>query len=54
MTKNFRSFSFEFFPPKTTQGKRKLKAIAKKFEFFSPEYFSVTFGAGGSTKQGTI
>ena len=54
MTKNFRSFSFEFFPPKTTQGKKKLKAIAKKFEFFSPEYFSVTFGAGGSTKQGTI
>ncbi|SVD53721.1 uncharacterized protein METZ01_LOCUS406575, partial [marine metagenome] len=54
MTKNFRSFSFEFFPPKTPQGKKKIKAIAKKLEFFSPEYFSVTFGAGGSTKQGTI
>ena len=54
MTKNFRSFSFEFFPPKTPQGKKKIKAVAKKLEFFSPEYFSVTFGAGGSTKQGTI
>ena len=46
--------SFEFFPPKTDLGKEKLLKITKKLSSFSPEYFSVTFGAGGSTREGTL
>ena len=46
--------SFEFFPPKTEKGKENLVALTKKLSRFSPEYFSVTFGAGGSTREGTL
>lgn len=47
------TFSFEFFPPKTEQGLSKLIACAKQLRSMSPEFFSVTFGAGGSTKTQT-
>lgn len=46
--------SFEFFPPKTEEGREKLLAVSKKLGQLDPAYFSVTFGAGGSTQQGTI
>ena len=51
---NSKTISFEFFPPKTDLGKEKLISIAKNLEDLSPEYFSVTFGAGGSTQEGTL
>jgi methylenetetrahydrofolate reductase (NADPH) len=47
-------FSFEFFPPKTVEGAEKLVAVRDKLAELKPKYFSVTFGAGGSTQQGTI
>ena len=48
------NYSFEFFPPRTTEGEEKLKTTVKKLSVFNPEFFSVTFGAGGSTKDKTI
>ena len=54
MEKNSKTLSFEFFPPKTASGLDKLVNIAKNFEAVPAEYFSVTFGAGGSTQQGTL
>lgn len=47
-------FSFEFFPPKTAEGKLKLTQTREQLAKLKPKYFSVTFGAGGSTQQGTI
>ncbi len=47
-------YSFEFFPPKTEQGLDKLRATRTELAKLKPKYFSVTFGAGGSTQQGTI
>lgn len=46
--------SFEFFPPKTEEGRVKLLEVSKTLGQLDPAYFSVTFGAGGSTQQGTI
>jgi len=48
------TFSFEFFPTKTPEGAEKLKAVREKLSELNPKYFSVTFGAGGSTQQGTL
>lgn len=47
-------FSFEFFPPKTPEGEKKLLITRNELAKLQPKYFSVTFGAGGSTQQGTI
>ena len=49
-----RIFSFEFFPPKTSEGKEKLRATWQQLATLKPRFFSVTFGAGGSTQQGTL
>ncbi len=49
-----RRFSFEFFPPKTDQGKEKLQAVRDQLAAVNPDFFSVTFGAGGSTRDRTI
>ena len=46
--------SFEFFPPKTQEGREKLLTVIQQLGKINPAYFSVTFGAGGSTQQGTI
>jgi len=46
--------SFEFFPPKTEEGRVKLLNVSSTLGQLDPAYFSVTFGAGGSTQQGTI
>ena len=50
---NPHNFSIEFFPPKTAEGAEKLRATRAKLAELQPKYFSVTFGAGGSTQQGT-
>lgn len=47
-------FSIEFFPPKTPEGAEKLRIAREKLADLQPKYFSVTFGAGGSTQQGTL
>lgn len=48
------TISFEFFPPKTDDGVTQLLQAAKDLANANPEYFSVTFGAGGSTRDGTV
>ncbi len=49
-----RSFSFEFFPPKTPDGAQKLQATWKQLAQLKPRFFSVTYGAGGSTRDPTL
>ena len=49
-----RTFSFELFPPKTEDGKAKLRTTWHELARLKPRFFSVTFGAGGSTQQGTL
>ena len=46
--------SFEFFPTKTAEGAEKLALVRDKLSVLKPLYFSVTYGAGGSTQEGTI
>ena len=46
--------SFEFFPPKTPDGVEKLRAARAQLAQLKPKFVSVTFGAGGSTQQGTL
>lgn len=48
------NFSIEFFPPKTPEGAEKLRTACGKLAELNPKYFSVTYGAGGSTQQGTL
>ena len=47
-------FSFEFFPPRTEEGSQNLSQVVEDLNQFDPEFFSVTFGAGGSTKEKTL
>lgn len=49
-----RTFSFEFFPPKSEEGMEKLRATRRQLAQLKPAFFSVTFGAGGSTQKGTL
>ena len=46
--------SNEFFPPQTPEGVEKLRAVREKLAVLKPEFFSVTFGAGGSTRERTF
>ena len=46
--------SFEFFPPKTPEGADKLRVARQQLYARKPEFCSVTYGAGGSTQQGTF
>ena len=46
--------SFEFFPPKTPEGAEKLRAVRQQLYAQRPEFCSVTYGAGGSTQEGTF
>ena len=46
--------SLEFFPPKTPEGAEKLRAVRSKLYALQPDFCSVTFGAGGSTQEGTL
>ncbi len=54
MTEKSPKISFEFFPPKSDDGKQKLLNTRNSLKTLNPEYVSVTFGAGGSTQEGTI
>ena len=49
-----RTFSFEFFPPNTPEGQEKLRATTRQLAQLKPKFFSVTFGAGGSTRDRTL
>ena len=49
-----REFSFEFYPPKTPEGVTKLRATRMQLAQLKPTFFSVTYGAGGSTREGTL
>ena len=46
--------SFEFFPPKTPEGADKLRAVRQQLYVLHPDFCSVTYGAGGSTQEGTF
>jgi methylenetetrahydrofolate reductase (NADPH) len=48
------SLSFEFFPPKTSEGMKNLEKTALELSITKPHFFSMTFGAGGSTRDGTF
>jgi methylenetetrahydrofolate reductase (NADPH) len=52
--KHPRTFSFEFFPPKTPEGVEKLRAARRQLAQLKPKFFSVTYGAGGSTRDRTL
>ena len=49
-----RIFSFEFFPPATAEGMEKLRATREQLARLRPRFFSVTYGAGGSTRDRTL
>ncbi len=51
---NSTAYSFEFFPPKTAEGVATLRETRAELAKFKPEFFSVTFGAGGSTRDRTM
>lgn len=51
---NNRTFSIEFFPPKTPEGVEKLRETRRQLAQLHPKFFSVTFGAGGSTRDRTL
>lgn len=54
MTTTDKRFSFEFFPPKTDAGKEKLELLWTDLNSLNPAFFSVTYGAGGSTRDNTF
>ena len=51
---NPRVYSFEFYPPKTPEGMAKLRGTVQQLGQLRPQFFSVTYGAGGSTREGTL
>ncbi len=48
------TFSFELFPPKTEKGHKKLLTTIEKLAFFQPDFISVTYGAGGGSREKTF
>jgi methylenetetrahydrofolate reductase (NADPH) len=54
MQSDGRLHSLEFFPPRTPEGVEKLRAARRQLAQLKPSFCSVTFGAGGSTREGTL
>jgi len=54
MSEGRHSWSFEFFPPKTDEGERQLWQTIRELEALAPTFVSVTYGAGGSTRDRTV
>lgn len=54
MNTTYKAYSCEFFPPKTEKGANNLRTTLAELAELKPAYFSVTFGAGGSTQEGTF
>lgn len=54
LVKGHRSFSFEFFPPRNDEGEAKLWRAIRELEPLQPSFVSVTYGAGGSTRDRTV
>ncbi|HCZ16182.1 MAG TPA: methylenetetrahydrofolate reductase [NAD(P)H] [Candidatus Accumulibacter sp.] len=54
MTDHIPTFSLELFPPQTPEGSEKLRAARARMALLKPRFFSVTFGAGGSTRDRTL
>jgi methylenetetrahydrofolate reductase (NADPH) len=54
MTATRRIFSFEFFPPQTPEGSERLRVTRRQLAHLNPAYFSITFGAGGTTRDRTL
>lgn len=54
MSDNHLTFSCEFFPPKTEEGLDKLLKVQSELSELNPEFYSVTFGAGGTTRERTL
>ncbi|TWH76184.1 5,10-methylenetetrahydrofolate reductase (NAD(P)) [Azomonas agilis] len=54
MSTSERRYSFEFFPAKTEAGHEKLLATARQLAAYQPDFFSCTYGAGGSTRDRTL
>ncbi len=52
--KQAQPISFEFFPTKTAEGAKKLALVRDRLSVLDPLYYSVTYGAGGSTQEGTL
>src|SRR3972149_7020378 len=52
--KHPRTFSFEFFPPKTPEGVQRLSTTWRQLAQLKPRFFSVPYGAGGSTRDRTL
>lgn len=48
------TYSFELFPPQTSEGIEKLRLTCNRLALYHPKFFSVTFGAGGSTRERTL
>lgn len=51
---SYQHLSIEFFPPQTAEGADKLRVVRQKLAVLKPEFFSVTFGAGGTTQERTF
>jgi methylenetetrahydrofolate reductase (NADPH) len=49
-----RTYSFEFYPPKTPEALARLRGTVQQLAQLQPTFFSVTYGAGGSTREGTL
>jgi methylenetetrahydrofolate reductase (NADPH) len=54
VNKSKKGFSFEFFPPRTAASEEKLRIIRDRLAKLQPSFFSVTYGAGGSTQEKTF
>lgn len=54
MQQPIKHYSFEFFPPKGPKGAKRLAVVRKNLAKLGPAFFSVTFGAGGTTRSGTL